>query len=61
MTFAEHGAGGLRQRVGADLLSEAGLALLNGFLTYDPANRITADAALDHAYFKVSLCVRLFW
>ncbi|XP_037973667.2 cyclin-dependent kinase 11B [Plutella xylostella] len=52
MTFAEHGAGGLRQRVGADLLSEAGLALLNGFLTYDPANRITADAALDHAYFK---------
>ncbi|XP_075969515.1 cyclin dependent kinase 11B pitslre isoform X2 [Anticarsia gemmatalis] len=52
MTFAEHPSGGLRQRIGADLLSETGLTLLNGFLTYNPAKRVTADAALEHAYFK---------
>ncbi|KOB77745.1 Cell division cycle 2 like-1 transcript variant A [Operophtera brumata] len=52
MTFAEHPAGGLRQRIGSDLLSETGLTLLNGFLTYNPAKRLTADAALEHAYFK---------
>ncbi|CAH4032084.1 cyclin-dependent kinase 11B isoform X2 [Pieris brassicae] len=52
MTFAEHPPGGLKQRVGADLLSEAGLALLQGFLTYNPLRRVTADAALEHAYFK---------
>ncbi|XP_041976856.1 cyclin-dependent kinase 11B isoform X2 [Aricia agestis] len=52
MTFAEHPAGGLRQRVGADLLSETGLGLLQGLLTYNPARRLTAEAALDHEYFK---------
>ncbi|XP_038216021.1 cyclin-dependent kinase 11B isoform X2 [Zerene cesonia] len=52
MTFAEHPPGGLRQRVGADLLSESGLALLQGFLTYNPVRRLSADAALEHAYFK---------
>uniref|UniRef100_A0A2H1WGK5 cyclin-dependent kinase n=1 Tax=Spodoptera frugiperda TaxID=7108 RepID=A0A2H1WGK5_SPOFR len=52
MTFAEHPTGGLRQRIGPDLLSETGLSLLQGFLTYNPARRVTADAALDHAYFK---------
>ncbi|XP_060800454.1 cyclin-dependent kinase 11B isoform X2 [Amyelois transitella] len=52
MTFAEHPPGGLRQRIGQDLLSESGLALLQSFLTYDPAKRITADAALEHPYFK---------
>ncbi|XP_047509828.1 cyclin-dependent kinase 11B isoform X2 [Pieris napi] len=52
MTFAEHPPGGLKQRVGADLLSESGLALLQGFLTYNPLRRVTADAALEHAYFK---------
>ena len=54
MTFAEHPSGGLRQRIGSDLLSETGLSLLNGFLTYNPARRVTADAALEHAYFKVN-------
>lgn len=53
MTFAEHPAGGLRQRIGQDLLSETGLSLLQGFLTYNPARRLTADTALEHAYFKV--------
>ncbi|XP_049867309.1 cyclin-dependent kinase 11B isoform X2 [Pectinophora gossypiella] len=52
MTFAEHPAGGLRTRIGQDLLSETGHALLQGFLTYNPAKRTTADAALEHAYFK---------
>ncbi|XP_052737607.1 cyclin-dependent kinase 11B isoform X1 [Bicyclus anynana] len=52
MTFAEHPTGGMRQRIGSDLLSEAGHALLQGFLTYNPARRFTADGALDHPYFK---------
>ncbi|XP_068629318.1 cyclin-dependent kinase 11B [Battus philenor] len=52
MTFAEHPPGGLRQRIGSDLLSETGLSLLQGFLTYNPARRLTADTALEHAYFK---------
>lgn len=65
MTFAEHPSGGLRSRVGPDLLSETGLTLLQGFLTYDPVKRVTADAALDHAYFQVrkrvvaALCQRV--
>lgn len=53
MTFADHPPGGLRQRIGQDLLSETGLSLLQGFLTYNPARRLTAEAALEHAYFKV--------
>ncbi|XP_046964532.1 cyclin-dependent kinase 11B isoform X1 [Vanessa cardui] len=52
MTFAEHPSGGLRQRIGSDLLSETGHSLLQGFLTYNPARRFTADAALEHGYFK---------
>ncbi|CAK1581978.1 unnamed protein product [Parnassius mnemosyne] len=52
MTFAEHPPGGLRQRIGSDLLSDTGLSLLQGFLTYNPARRLTAEAALEHAYFK---------
>ncbi|CAH2074075.1 unnamed protein product, partial [Iphiclides podalirius] len=52
MTFAEHPPGGLRQRIGSDLLTETGLSLLQGFLTYNPARRLTADAALEHSYFK---------
>lgn len=54
MTFAEHPAGGMKQRIGSDLLSEMGHALLQGFLTYDPERRLTADAAMEHAYFKVN-------
>jgi cyclin-dependent kinase 10 len=34
-------------------LSDAGLALLNGLLTYDANKRMTAAEALEHAYFKV--------
>ncbi len=35
-------------------LSASGLDLLNQFLTYDPARRISADAALRHPYFDES-------
>lgn len=34
-------------------LSQAGLALLNGLLTYDADKRMTAAEALDHQYFRV--------
>ena len=35
-------------------LSASGLDLLNQFLTYDPARRISADTALRHPYFDES-------
>lgn len=35
-----------------DKTSDAGLSLLQGLLTYDPKQRLTADAALKHGYFK---------
>lgn len=35
-------------------LSDAGLSLLNGLLTYDANKRMTAAEALEHQYFKVS-------
>lgn len=34
------------------VLSEAGFDLLNRLLTYDPAKRITAEDALNHAWFR---------
>ncbi|KAF9800071.1 hypothetical protein SFRURICE_016948 [Spodoptera frugiperda] len=36
----------------SNLLSEDGLSLLEEFLLYDPVNRMTAAAALNHPYFK---------
>lgn len=33
------------------MLSDLGLVLLQKFLTYDPAQRITAEDALQHPYF----------
>ncbi|XP_050552552.1 cyclin-dependent kinase 11B-like [Spodoptera frugiperda] len=44
--------GGLRKEISQELLSEDGLSLLQCFLTYDPSKRITAAAALEHAYFN---------
>jgi serine/threonine protein kinase len=37
---------------GAIALTESGLDLLNGLLTYDPQRRLTAAEALGHAYFR---------
>jgi serine/threonine protein kinase len=34
-------------------LSDAGLSLLNGLLTYDPNQRLTAHQALNSQYFQV--------
>lgn len=34
------------------MLTECGLGLLTKFLTYDPAQRITAEEALQHPYFN---------
>ncbi|XP_055821059.1 cyclin-dependent kinase G-2-like [Solanum dulcamara] len=34
------------------VLSNSGIDLLNKFLTYDPNKRITAEAALSHAWFR---------
>lgn len=38
-------------RIKFSMLSEIGLNLLGKFLTYDPAQRITAEAGLKHGYF----------
>ncbi|KAK4377007.1 hypothetical protein RND71_003303 [Anisodus tanguticus] len=37
---------------GSTVLSDAGYDLLNKLLTYDPEKRITADAALNHDWFR---------
>jgi cell division cycle 2-like protein len=34
------------------MLSEQGLALLKGLLTYDPKKRLTCEAALRSEYFR---------
>ncbi|EDW79071.2 uncharacterized protein Dwil_GK10511 [Drosophila willistoni] len=49
--FTEYPVSQLRKHF-HDKTSEAGLALLQGLLTYDPKQRLTADAALKHGYFK---------
>ncbi|MBA0698329.1 hypothetical protein Goari_021823 [Gossypium aridum] len=37
---------------GTPVLSDAGFDLLNKLLTYDPEKRITAEAALNHEWFR---------
>ncbi|KAJ8682784.1 hypothetical protein QAD02_018576 [Eretmocerus hayati] len=51
--FAHFPVNNLRQRFTLSL-SDAGIELLTKFLTYDPAQRITADEALKHTYFTES-------
>lgn len=60
MTFTDYPVSQLRKKF-ATLTSELGLSLLQGLLTYDPKQRLTAEAALKHNYFKVSSCTRLFF
>ncbi|XP_043917691.1 cyclin-dependent kinase 11A [Protopterus annectens] len=51
MTFTEYPFNNLRKRFGA-LLSDQGFDLMNKFLTYCPAKRISAEEALKHEYFQ---------
>ncbi|XP_022834271.1 serine/threonine-protein kinase PITSLRE-like [Spodoptera litura] len=51
-TFKKYTTGRLREKININLVSKDGLSLLQDFLLYDPARRMTADAALNHAYFK---------
>lgn len=51
MTFTDYPVSQLRKKF-ATLTSELGLSLLQGLLTYDPKERLTAETALKHSYFK---------
>ncbi|XP_058832667.1 serine/threonine-protein kinase PITSLRE [Topomyia yanbarensis] len=51
MTFAEYPVSNLRKRF-AHQTSELGISLLQGLLTFDPKQRLTAEAAMKHSYFK---------
>ncbi|GKV45323.1 hypothetical protein SLEP1_g52428 [Rubroshorea leprosula] len=50
VTFVKQPENQLRQKF--PILSEMGLDLLKGFLTYDPRRRITAKSALQHPWFS---------
>uniref|UniRef100_A0A1I8MGV4 cyclin-dependent kinase n=1 Tax=Musca domestica TaxID=7370 RepID=A0A1I8MGV4_MUSDO len=49
--FADYPVSSLRKHF-ADKTSDMGIDLLQGLLTYNPKQRLTADAALKHQYFK---------
>uniref|UniRef100_A0A182JS77 cyclin-dependent kinase n=1 Tax=Anopheles christyi TaxID=43041 RepID=A0A182JS77_9DIPT len=51
MTFTEYPVSNLRKKF-AHLTSELGISLLQGLLTFDPKQRLTAEVALQHSYFK---------
>lgn len=51
MTFTDYPVSHLRKKF-ANFTSELGLALLQGLLTYDPKQRLTADGSLKSLYFK---------
>ncbi|KAF1747119.1 hypothetical protein GCK72_023578 [Caenorhabditis remanei] len=51
--FPKHKAGQLRRIFrGEKLLNETGFNLLNGLLTLDPSQRLTASEALNHPWFE---------
>ncbi|XP_038704778.1 cyclin-dependent kinase G-2-like isoform X2 [Tripterygium wilfordii] len=58
VNFVKHQYNMLRKKfpvtsfTGSPVLSDAGFDLLNKLLTYDPEKRITAEAALNHEWFK---------
>lgn len=58
INFVKHQYNQLRKKfpatsfTGSPVLSDAGFDLLNRLLTYDPEQRITADAALKHEWFQ---------
>lgn len=51
MTFTDYPISQLRKKF-ANFTSELGLSLLQGLLTYDPKQRLTAEASLKSNYFK---------
>lgn len=51
MTFTDYPVSQIRKKF-ATQTSELGLSMLQGLLTYDPKQRITADGSLKHSYFK---------
>uniref|UniRef100_A0A182N3T2 cyclin-dependent kinase n=1 Tax=Anopheles dirus TaxID=7168 RepID=A0A182N3T2_9DIPT len=51
MTFTEYPVSNLRKKF-SHLTSELGIGLLQGLLTFDPKQRLTAEVALQHNYFK---------
>jgi len=55
--FTEYPVSQLRKHF-QEKTSDMGLSLLQGLLTFDPKQRLTADAALKHGYFK-ELAIRL--
>ncbi|XP_022846530.1 cyclin-dependent kinase G-2-like [Olea europaea var. sylvestris] len=58
VNFVKHQYNLLRRKfpatsfTGSPVLSDAGFDLLNKLLTYDPDKRITAEAALNHEWFR---------
>ncbi|XVE92199.1 hypothetical protein REPUB_Repub01dG0076500 [Reevesia pubescens] len=58
VNFVKHQYNLLRKKfpatsfTGTPVLSDAGFDLLNKLLTYDPVKRITAEAALNHEWFR---------
>ncbi|KAF9423446.1 hypothetical protein HW555_001255 [Spodoptera exigua] len=52
IVFHNYPTGGLREKINDGKLSNSGLALLEGFLAYDPAKRMTAADAIEHGFFK---------
>jgi cell division cycle 2-like protein len=51
MSFTEYPVSNVRYRLRI-MITDVGMDLMNKFLTYDPAQRITAEDALKHDYFK---------
>ncbi|XP_063716886.1 cyclin-dependent kinase 11B-like [Symsagittifera roscoffensis] len=53
IVFTEYPYNNLRNKFGTSL-TEKGIALLNGFLTFDPNRRLTAAESLKHEFFRES-------
>ncbi|XP_067128508.1 cyclin-dependent kinase 11B-like isoform X1 [Centruroides vittatus] len=51
VTFTEYPYNNLQSRFGHNF-TKLGFDLMNRFLTYNPARRVTAEEALSHEYFK---------
>lgn len=51
MTFTDYPVSQIRKKFSTHT-SELGMSMLLGLLTYDPKQRLTAESALKHSYFK---------